>query len=65
MENIPGVTIHYGATVLPNLITPKFVHQKFIQKYKWIEHVSIYHHAKWFNKNLRKKKRKKENLALK
>ena len=32
--------------MLPTLITLKFVHQKFQQKYRWIEHVNIYHYAK-------------------
>ena len=31
--------------MLPTLITSKSIHKKFIQKYKWIEHTSIYHHA--------------------
>ena len=46
MENVSRVTVSLGVTVLPNLITQKFVHQK-IQKYEWIEHVSIYPHAKF------------------
>ena len=46
MENVSRVTVPLGVTLLPNLITQKFVHQK-IQKYEWIEHVSIYHHAKF------------------
>jgi len=33
--------------VLQNVITPKFLHKKFIQKYEWIEHISIYHHSKF------------------
>jgi hypothetical protein len=23
------------------------LHKKFIQKYEWIEHISIYHHSKF------------------
>ena len=45
-ENISGVTTGLGVTVLPTLISLKFVHLKFQQKYEWIENVSIYHHAK-------------------
>ena len=47
-ENVSGVTGPYGVTVLPTLITLKFVHQKFKQKYEWMEHTSIYHHASLF-----------------
>ena len=37
-ENVSGATIPFGVTILPNLITSKFVHKKFIQKYEWIDH---------------------------
>ena len=54
-----------GVTVLSNLITFKFVHQKFIQKYEWIEHVSIYHHTKFeVEQNMCKKKQKRETLLM-
>ena len=45
--NVSGVTGPLSVTVLQNVITPKFLHKKFIQKYEWIEHISIYHHSKF------------------
>ena len=47
LYNLSSVTGHLGVTVLPILITLKFVHLKFQQKYEWIEQISIYHHAKF------------------
>jgi hypothetical protein len=41
------------------------VHQKFIKKYEWIEHVSIYHHAKFeIEQKLMQEETKKKKLAL-
>jgi len=40
---LPALTV----TVLPTLITLKFVHLKFQQKYEWIEHTTIEHHTKF------------------
>ena len=51
--------------VLPILITPRFVHKKFIQKYEWIEHISIYHHAKFeVEQKFVQEGTKKRNLHL-
>jgi hypothetical protein len=33
--------------MLPNMIAPKPLYEKFIQKYRWIEYTWIYHHAKF------------------
>jgi len=51
--------------VLTTLITTKFVHRKFIQKYEWAEHTGIYHHAKFEVKTkICARRNKKEKLAL-
>jgi len=51
--------------VLPILITPRFVHKKFIQKYEWIENISIYHHAKFeVEQKFVQEGTKKRNLHL-
>ena len=51
-EMIPGMRTYpvlppISVTVLQTLIILKFVHQRFIEKYEWIEHVSMYHHDKF------------------
>ena len=59
------VTGPQGVTVLPTLIASKFVHQKVIQKYKWIEHISTYNHKKFeIEQNFVQKETKKRNLHL-
>ena len=58
-ENVSGVI------VLPILITLKFVHKKFQQKYRWIEHVNIYHYAKSeVEQKFLQEEIKKRNLLL-
>ena len=50
--------------MLPNLITPKFVQKRFIKKFEWIQHISIYHHAKFnVEKNCARRNKKKENIG--
>ena len=64
-ENISCVTRPYGVTILPFELTLKFVYLKFQQKYEWIEHTSIYHHAKFeIEKKIVQEETKKRNLHL-
>jgi hypothetical protein len=51
--------------VLPNLIISKFMHQNFIEKYEWIEYITIYHHAKFeVEYKLVQEETKKKNLHI-
>ena len=66
VQNISGVIGPYGITVLSTLITLKFVHLKFQQNYEYIEHASIYHHAKFeLEQKFVQEETKKRNLHLK
>ena len=66
LYNLSSVIGHLGVTVLPILITLKFVHQKFQQKYRWIEHVNIYHYAKSeVKQKFVQEEIKKEKIAIK
>ena len=65
LYNLSSVIGHLGVTVLPILITLKFVHKKFQQKYRWIEHVNIYHYAKSeVEQKFGQEEIKKRNLLL-